>query len=116
MNLIVWPIVGLLALFFLSHYTGYMLNMRKDIFFSPFHFTGGLLTALLSYGLTHSYALAVASTLGIGVAWEVYEVMVWKYVLKEKKYKPKDGDTRNDLLLDFIGSLTAIALIAYSSV
>ena len=68
--------------------------------------------ALLFYGLTGSYALAIGGTLAIGVAWEIYEVIIWKYFLKARKYKPKKDDTRNDLVLDFVGSLTAVALLA----
>jgi len=112
MNLVAWSLAGLLVLFFLSHYTGYILNIRNDQLFAPFHFAGGVLVALLFYGLTRSYAMSILATLIIGIAWEIYEVMLWKLVLKKRKYKPKKDDTRNDLVLDFVGSLAAVALLA----
>lgn len=112
MEITAWALVGLLAVYLLSHFAGYILNINDDRFYSPFHFTGGVLTAFFFYGLTNSYALSVAGTMAIGIAWEIYEVLLWKYVYKKRKYKPKKDDTRNDLILDLVGSLTTIFLIA----
>lgn len=112
MNLIAYSLAGLLALFFLSHFTGFIMGIRDDRFYSPFHFVGGMLSGFFFYGLTHSFALSIVLTMAIGVAWEIYEVLLWKYLLKQRKFKPKKDDTKNDLVLDFFGSLATVALTA----
>lgn len=112
MNLVVWSIAGLVGLLILSRITTYVLGIRSDKFYSYFHLTAGILATFLFYSFTGSYVLSIALTLLLGITWEVYEWYEWKLVVKKKKFKPQPDDTRNDLVVDFVGSLFAVAALA----
>jgi len=112
MNFAIWSLVGLVSLVILSHITTYLFHIRSDRFYSFFHLTAGILAAFLFYSMTGSYVLSIVLTLLLGIAWEIYEWYEWKLIIKKKKFMPQPDDTRNDLVVDFVGSLLGVAALA----
>lgn len=88
----------------------------------PFHFAGGFLTGAflfaviskisvsqVAFGDIAAYTLTL--TVIIGILWEVYEWLLWRYFLKVKKLKPQRADAINDLVLDLLGGALAVLII-----
>jgi len=46
----------------------------------------------------------------VGVLWEIYEWLRYRYFFKEKIYKPEKIDTINDLILDTLGAIVGIGI------
>lgn len=107
-----WSLLGLMGLVILSHITTYVFHIRTDEFYSYFHLTAGILSTFLFYSFSGDYGLSIVLTLLLGIAWEIYEWYLWKLVLKKKKFQPQPDDTRNDLVVDFVGSLFGVAALA----
>lgn len=61
----------------------------------------------LLFSLTGNYIYTVFGTIGVGLLWEVYEYLLWRFVLKEDRFKQEKMDTIVDIILDFAGGLTA---------
>ncbi len=111
MSLAAFSLIGLIALYLISLYFGYVRHITNDNFYAPFHFIGGILTGLFFFSLTHNVAFSLVGTLMTGLLWEVYEQIVWKVFVKKKKFRPGRQDTFNDLCLDVLGSLLAVLLV-----
>lgn len=111
MSLMVASLLGLISLFALAQITTFVFKITRNRFYAPFHFAGGLLLAIFFFSLFGSYTFALLATLGTGVLWEVYEYLLWKFVLKKKKFKPERKDTVQDIVLDFLGGVTAVAIL-----
>lgn len=111
MDLAAWSLTGLVSLVVLSHITSFVFNIRSDAFYSYFHLTAGVLAAFLFYSLTGSFALSIGLTLILGVIWEVYEWYEWRLIVKKKRFQPQPDDTRNDLVIDFVGALLGVAAL-----
>ncbi len=111
-----YSFLGLVIIFTVANISGFMLNIRNDKFFNYFHFLGGLVVTLFFFSFTSNYTQALFLTLLTGILWEVYEWVSWKYFLKKKKYKPMKKDTRNDLILDMVGGMVAILILALFSI
>lgn len=112
MDLAAWSLGGLVGLVILARITTYLFHIRSDQFYSYFHLTAGILAVFLFYSFTGSYVLSIFLTLLLGIAWEVYEWYEWKLIVKKKKFQPQPDDTRNDLVVDFVGSLFGVAALA----
>lgn len=112
MDVVIWSITGLVALVLLSYFTGFVLHIRSDQFYSYFHLTAGVLAAFLFYSFTRNFVVAILLTVALGIAWEIYEWNMWKYVFKKKRFQPQPDDTRNDLVVDFVGALFGVAALA----
>ena len=113
---------GLIALFVLAQFAGFVLKIRSDGFYKPFHFAGGFLTAVLMFAVINKIsagqilfgdlaAYVLSLTVIVGILWEIYEWLLWRYFLKVKKLKPQRADTINDLMLDFLGGALAILIL-----
>lgn len=113
MDLFYFSLFGLVVLFVFAQICGYGFKIRSDKFFMPFHFLGGLFTALLCFTLWQNLYLSVFFTILVGIAWEVYEWLSWRFVLKKDIYKPKRRDTMYDLLLDTAGALTVVGVLFF---
>jgi len=110
-NLALWLLIGLISIVVLVHITSFVFNILDDRFYSIFHLGGAILGVFFFYSFTGSYVFSIILTQLLGILWEIFEWSEWKFILKKKKYKPDPIDTRNDLVLDFIGSLLGIGLL-----
>ena len=108
-------LLGLITLFVLAQIATFTFKITRNRFYSPFHFAGGFLVAFLLFSITGNYLYAVFGTLGVGVLWEIYEYLLWILVLKEKRFKQERKDTINDLILDVLGGLSALAVLRFFS-
>ncbi len=106
---------GLVALYILANISGFVIGIRDERYYRYFHFTGGLLATLFFFGFVGNYILALFLTGVLGVLWEIYEWLLWRYLLKKKKYKPMRKDTINDLILDMVGGIVAIVLLIFTN-
>lgn len=104
-------VFALVVLYIVANICGFGLKIRNNLFFYPFHFTGGVLVALLIYNLTANKTVAFLGTISIGILWEVYEWLLWKYFLKKKEFKPQNLDTLLDILCDTAGALVILSLV-----
>ncbi len=111
MGSVVWSVLGLTILFITAHISFHVWHIDNDRYYSIFHLSAGGLVAIVWYGLIGNLGAAVFLTVVVGLVWEIYEVLMWIYVLKKKRFKPDPVDTRNDLMLDFVGALLAVAWI-----
>lgn len=112
MTLATWSLTGLVGLVILSHITTFLFHIRNDEFYRYFHLTAGILAVFLFYSFIGSYVLSIVLTILLGIAWEVYEWYEWKLVVKKKKFQPQQDDTKNDLVVDFVGALFGVAALA----
>ncbi len=78
------------------------------IFFLWLYFYSGLF-APAKRGLKHFILLSIVSVVFIGVAWEIYELILGEAELRKEEYKP---DLLLDFIMDFLGALFA-SLYAY---
>jgi hypothetical protein len=105
MNLTIISFSSLVVLYALANFCGFVVKIQSDWFYAPFHLVGGALTFLFFHSFLPNYVVCLFLTEAVGILWEVYEWLLWKYFLKKKIYKPQADDTRNDLILDFAGAL-----------
>jgi hypothetical protein len=106
-NLQLVSTLGLILLFVLAQISTFKFNIIRNRFYAPFHFAGGFLVGTLLFSLTGNYIYTVFGTIGVGFLWEVYEYLLWRFVLKEDRFKQEKMDTIADIVLDFAGGLTA---------
>lgn len=111
MKIRLFSLLGLVIIYILSNICGFVLNIRSNRFFTIFHFAGGLLTALFFFSFFNNYLFVLILTVVTGVFWEVYEWLLWKYVLKKKQFKPERQDTINDIIVDILGAIVALLLL-----
>lgn len=111
MIIAVWSLLGLVSLVILSYITTFAFHIRSDEFYNYFHLAAGILAMFFFYSLTTNFLLSILLTELIGIIWEVYEWLEWKIILKKKKYQPQPDDTKNDLVLDFVGSLVGVVAL-----
>lgn len=100
----------LIFLFLFSYFCGFILKITSDKFYQPFHFAGGFLVFVFIDSFINNRGLSLILSVGIGIVWEIYEWLLWRYVLKKKLYKPKGADTKDDLIKGFLGGITALIL------
>lgn len=112
MGLFIIIALVLVVLFILAHVSSLLLNLHNNDFFSHFHFVAGFLVTVLFFLLFKNYILALVLTVCIGVIWEFYEWVSWKYFIKKKSFKPERKDTIEDIILDFVGGLLALVILA----
>lgn len=105
----------MITLFALAQIATFIFKITRDRFYAPFHFAGGFLVATLLYSITGNYLYAVLGTLGVGVLWEVYEYLLWRFVLKDDKFKQEKQDTINDVILDFLGGVFVVVFLLLSN-
>lgn len=98
-------LLGMFALYVLAQACAYIYKIHSDKFYIIFHFAGGTLTYLFFLGLTKNGLLSLGLVVAVGIIWEIHEWLLWKYFLKKKIYKPGGRDTKNDLIMDFLGAL-----------
>ncbi len=107
-----YSLIGLIGLVILSYITSFAFHILNDRFYSVFHLTAGILAAFFFYSFTQNHILSIILTMVVGIVWEVFEWYQWKWILKKKKYQPKPDDTKNDLIVDFAGSLIGVVILA----
>lgn len=86
-------------------------KIESDRFYAYFHLLGGGLVGLFVYGFFESSTVSVLGTLLVGIGWELAEWLLWKFILKKMAYKPKPADTKNDIILDVVGSSVAVSIL-----
>ena len=101
-------LLGLIILLIANFISVKVFKIRNNKFYAPFHFLGGLLTMFLFLNLVGRILVALSLTILVGILWEIMEWLWWKIVIKKQEYKPGGRDTMNDLILDFLGGITAI--------
>lgn len=111
MEMRLFSLLGLVIIYFLSNLSGFALDIRSNRFYTLFHFAGGFLVALFFFSFLNHYLFVLILTLVTGTLWEVYEWLLWKYVLKKKKFKPERQDTINDIIVDILGAMAALWLL-----
>jgi VanZ family protein len=111
MPIVLLPFLGLILVFLISEICGRVFNIKKDAYYAHFHFVGGFLVCLFFFALLRDKLLTVALTGVTGVLWEIYEYFRYTYLPKKITIKLTKKDTRNDLLLDFLGALLGVALL-----
>jgi VanZ family protein len=116
MNLFVFSAIGLVFLVLLSYLCSFGLNILNDNFYTIFHLACGVLCFFLFFSLTQNYLLSIILTQVTGIGWEIFERYQWKLVLKKKKYRPKSSDTRNDLIVDFLGAMLGVFILYAQSI
>lgn len=112
MYLAIYSFTGLVSLVIISHVTSFVFHILDDQFYSFFHLAAGILAVFFFYSFTNNYITSIVLTELLGIAWEIYEWFEWKLMLKKKKFKPQADDTRNDLILDFLGSLVGVVILS----
>lgn len=112
MTLAVYSFVGLIFLVIVSYITAFAFDVLNDRFYSVFHLAAGILATFFFYSFTQNHILSIILTMVVGIAWEIFEWYQWKWILKKKKYQPQADDTRNDLGVDFVGSLIGVMLLS----
>lgn len=110
MNITLYSFFALVFLYFLSYISYYLFKIHSNKFYKWFHFAGGYLTYILVNSLMGNWLLSLIAVVLVGIAWEIYEWLLWKYILKRKSEKPQRKDTLDDLFKDFLGGLSAFAL------
>jgi hypothetical protein len=103
----------MLGLYIAALISTYIFKIYSNKYYSVYHFVGGGLTYLLILGITKSSLISLAGVLVVGIVWEIHEWILWKYFLKKRVYKPEKKDTRNDLIFDILGAITAFTLIRW---
>ncbi|OGG14627.1 hypothetical protein A2773_02465 [Candidatus Gottesmanbacteria bacterium RIFCSPHIGHO2_01_FULL_39_10] len=111
-TLALWSLIGLISIVVIVHITSFIFNILDDRFYSIFHIIGPILSVFFFYSFFNNYLISIILTLCIGILWEIFEYCEWKFILKKKKYKPDPVDTRNDLVLDFLGSLIGVLFLS----
>lgn len=110
MNITNCSFLALVFLYFLSYTSCYLFKIRSNKFYKWFHFAGGYLIYVFIDSIINNRLLSLFVVILVGIAWEVYEWLLWKYILKSKFQKPQKKDTTDDLIKDFLGGLTAFAV------
>ena len=113
MALALWSFIGLISIVIFVHITSFVFGILNDRFYSIFHIIGPILGVFFFHSFTENYFFAVILTVFLGISWEIFEYCEWKFILKKKKYKPDPVDTRNDLALDFLGSLIGVVILEF---
>jgi len=101
---------ALLFVFILSYTCDWVFKIRSDKFYRLFHFAGGFLIYILADSLSIGKIAGLIFVVLVGIAWEIYEWAFWKYISKTNIDRPKKKDTTNDLIMDFVGGLSALIL------
>lgn len=101
----IYILIGLIILFISAEVASFVYKIYFDKFYVVFHFVGGSLTYLLFLNLTKNRLLSLGLVLTIGILWEIYEWLLWKFFLRKRQFKPGGKDTKNDLLMDILGAL-----------
>jgi predicted membrane protein len=115
-NLTLAAFGGLACLFILAEISGSVFKIYSNRFYSYFHFVGGALTFLFWQSLMNNLISCLLLTGLVGVLWEIYEYFDWKLFRKRKIYKPQDNDTINDLIMDMLGGLAVVIILAFLGV
>jgi hypothetical protein len=110
MNITLYSGVSLILLYLLAYGCYFVFRITSDKFYSPFHFMGGFLTFIFFNRLTHKVLLSLILVVMIGIIWEIYEWLMWKYVSKKFFARPKKKDTTSDLFFDLLGGVLALIL------
>lgn len=103
----------MLFVFALAEISSFVFKIRTNIYYSFFHFVGGGLTYLFLLSIINNNIVSLIGVLVVGILWEIHEWILWKYILKKKRYKPEKKDTLNDIVLDIFGGLTVYFLILF---
>jgi hypothetical protein len=109
-NITLYSFVALTFLYFLSYVCSYLFKIRSDKFYKWFHFAGGYLIYIFTNSLINNWLISLIITIFVGIAWEIYEWLSWKYIFKRKLEKPQKKDTIDDLIKDFLGGLSAFGV------
>ena len=110
MNITFYSFITLVFLYFLSYICSYLFKIRSNKFYKWFHFAGGFLIYIFVNSLINNQLLSLFIVILVGIAWESYEWLLWKFIFKRKFEKPGKKDTTDDLIKDFLGGLTAFAV------
>ena len=107
MNITLWSFIILLFLYIAANVCWHLFKIINNNFYKPFHFAGGFFIYVFLESILRNKLLSLFLVIIVGIAWEIYEWLLWKYVFKRKKDKPQKKDTTNDLFMDLAGGVTA---------
>ena len=102
-----------LLIYIVAEVSSFVFKIYTNSYYSVFHFVGGGLTYLLLLSITKNTILSLVGVLVVGILWEIHELILWKYFLKKRIYKPEKKDTRNDIILDLLGGVVVYILILF---
>lgn len=71
---------------------------------------GGFLVYIFVNSLLKIKLLSLFLVVIVGIAWEIYEWLLWKFIFKRRLEKPQKKDTIDDLIKDFLGGLSALII------
>ena len=109
--MLLFSVVALITTYSIAQISSFKFKIHDDIYYSLFHFFGGVFTGMFFYSIFGQKELAILLTFIIALLWEVHEWILWKYWLKEKIYKPKKRDTIADIILGTVGATLFIILL-----
>lgn len=110
MNITILSLAALFSLYLLSYVCGYVFKIYSNKFYGIFHFAGGYLMYIFINSLVKNWLLSLSGVVIVGILWEIYEWIFWKYISRRKRDKPQKKDTTNDLFMDILGGITSLAL------
>ena len=110
MNLTTLSFLALILLYALANICDRVFNIHSNKFYKMFHFAGGFFVYIFINSLISNKLVSLFGVILVGVVWEIYEWLFWKYVSKRKIDKPQKKDTTNDLFMDFWGGTSALIL------
>lgn len=112
MNITLYSGIALVLLYVLAYVCNLAFKISSDRFYSPFHFLGGFLTFIFLNSLIQKTLISLILVVLVGILWEIYEWLLWKFVNRKFFARPKKKDTTSDLIFDLLGGLTALILIS----
>lgn len=101
----------MLLIYVIAEVSSFVFKIYTNSYYSVFHFVGGGLTYLLFLSITRNVILSLVGVLIVGILWEIHELILWKYFLRKRVYKPERKDTRNDIVLDVLGGFVVYILM-----
>jgi len=109
-NITILSLAALFFLYILSYACSYVFKIYSNKFYRIFHFAGGYLIYVFINSLVKNWLLSLFGVIVIGILWEIYERVFWKYISRRKRDRPQKKDTTDDLFMDFLGGISAFVL------
>jgi hypothetical protein len=113
MNLTLFSFLVLLFLYIAANVSWRFFKITSNNFYKPFHFMGGFFVYIFIESVLKNKLLSLFLVVIVGILWEIYEWLLWRYILKRKRDKPQKKDTTNDLFMDLAGGVIAVIVFSF---